>query len=170
MINIQDQAAISNHQIHINYKWLLHYLFIKLVTSTVSIFVHIQQPTTPNSDPNLSHIPTVTAIHAKFTKIIGARKVWDHLTPEWLHLPILHLSHSLHNQTIPTCHCLLHLFSPSHKWCPWSYKVLSDSGCEYWYVDYVQSLKKLSQCFTVSWCLVYNTILRNGITSRKFVW
>ena len=31
----------------------------------------------------------------------------------------------------------------------------------------LQLLKKLSQCFTVPWCLVYNTILSNGITSRK---
>ena len=52
--------------------------------------------------------------------------------------------------------------------------VLHRYGCARWYENseirsttYVQSFKKLSQCFTVSWCLVYNTILSNGITSRK---
>ncbi len=31
----------------------------------------------------------------------------------------------------------------------------------------VQLLKKLSQCLTISWCLVYDTMLRNGINLKK---
>ena len=31
----------------------------------------------------------------------------------------------------------------------------------------LQLLKKLSQCLTISWCLVYNTMLCNGINLKK---